>query len=603
MGSGAKERMRVVYDRSVPTPVRYEAEVELPELRRPVRSRPAIGANGMSGAANGSTSANGASDGASGRTDAGAHVPPVALHSPGAATGGETEVPVPHVEGGDSPTPLPRPLTTPSTTSGSFEALPFPIVAQRRAGAAVRAHVARDAVRVATWIASDVAVVSIVQLAFRAIRQSGLLGSGVGEFFRNLLPPGTLMPRQLLIAFACGFIVTGVYTATDQRRAELRVLGGTAVAFALIFWNQAWMHVDLVRSAAILGAMGLVSGLLILDRRLVARLLPMVESMRPQRARALIIGTPEDARSFRRRAPADEFPLHLVGYVRVDGYDDPASLGLVSHLTRIIASHRIDTVIICGERATHSAAELAWVAEQVGCQVFLMPSPVLADFDPSIAWHGGVPLVQLTRPSLHAGQLVLKRAGDVVASAVLMMVLAPVYAAIALAVKLASTGPILFRQVRVGAGGRHFTMYKFRSMVHDAEARRSELTGQSLYGDGRLFKVVNDPRITKVGRFLRQTSLDELPQLWNVLRGDMSLVGPRPPLPSEVALYDEHHYARFQMKPGITGPWQVSGRNKVTEFQQVVHLETAYMRQWSITKDVSILLRTIPAVFHAEGAL
>jgi exopolysaccharide biosynthesis polyprenyl glycosylphosphotransferase len=334
-----------------------------------------------------------------------------------------------------------------------------------------------------------------------------------------------------------------------------------------------------------------------------AHLLPLFPSVAPARARALIIGTADDGRTLRERVVAEDLEFDLVGYVRVDGFDDPGSLGIVSDLTRVIAGQRIDTVIICGEHATGaSAAQLVWTAEEAGCQVLLMPSPVLADFDPAIAWSGGMPLVQLTRPTLRGGQLVVKRAGDIVLSLALLIGVAPIGFLVALAVRLSSRGPIFFRQIRVGVGGRHFAMYKFRSMVLDAESRRAELMQQSVYEDGRLFKVVDDPRITTVGKWLRRTSLDELPQLWNVLRGDMSLVGPRPPLPSEVALYEEHHYSRFYMKPGMTGPWQVSGRNRVTDFKQVVGIETAYMRQWRLTRDLSILCRTIPAVFRSVGA-
>jgi Sugar transferases involved in lipopolysaccharide synthesis len=183
-----------------------------------------------------------------------------------------------------------------------------------------------------------------------------------------------------------------------------------------------------------------------------------------------------------------------------------------------------------------------------------------------------------------------------------MIVLGPMLVMIAAAIRLSSSGPILFRQTRVGLGGKPFKITKFRSMVHDAESKRSDLEGESLYTDLRLFKVKNDPRVTVVGAFLRRTSLDELPQLWNVLLGDMSLVGPRPPLPAEVDLYEEHHYTRFDVKPGMTGPWQVNGRNLITDFEEVVRLETAYIREWTIWKDLGLLLKTIPAVLYMRGA-
>ena len=181
-------------------------------------------------------------------------------------------------------------------------------------------------------------------------------------------------------------------------------------------------------------------------------------------------------------------------------------------------------------------------------------------------------------------------------------VLASVIVLVAAAVRLTSRGPILFRQVRVGLGGDAFTLYKFRTMVEDAESRQAEVASANQYADAPLFKVRGDPRLTPVGRFLRRSSLDELPQLVNVLRGEMSLVGPRPALPSEVARYQPHHFVRFEVLPGITGPWQVGGRNAITDFEAVVQLEAAYIRGWTVWRDLVILARTLPAVLSMRGA-
>jgi lipopolysaccharide/colanic/teichoic acid biosynthesis glycosyltransferase len=161
---------------------------------------------------------------------------------------------------------------------------------------------------------------------------------------------------------------------------------------------------------------------------------------------------------------------------------------------------------------------------------------------------------------------------------------------------------VFFRQVRVGLGGRAFSIAKFRTMRVGADDEVTQLRAQSIYSDGRLFKVREDPRVTRLGRWLRRTSLDELPQLLNVLRGDMALVGPRPPVASEVELYEEHHYARFDVKPGMTGPWQVSGRNEISDFEEVVKLETQYIREWTLLSDIVILARTVRAVFGMRGA-
>jgi len=203
---------------------------------------------------------------------------------------------------------------------------------------------------------------------------------------------------------------------------------------------------------------------------------------------------------------------------------------------------------------------------------------------------------------LRGRQLMVKRSLDLVVCGLGLAVLSPLFILIALAVYISSPGPIFFRQTRVGLGGRPFKITKFRSMVHDAEAQLDDLTPQSLYSDRRLFKVKDDPRVTRLGAFLRRTSLDELPQLWDVLVGEMSLVGPRPPLPAEVDLYEEHHYTRFDVKPGITGPWQVNGRNLITDFEEVIRLETEYIREWTLWKDLGLLLKTVPAVLYMRGA-
>jgi lipopolysaccharide/colanic/teichoic acid biosynthesis glycosyltransferase len=179
---------------------------------------------------------------------------------------------------------------------------------------------------------------------------------------------------------------------------------------------------------------------------------------------------------------------------------------------------------------------------------------------------------------------------------------APLFLLVSASIVLEDGFPVFFRQRRIGRAGRPFMILKFRSMVKDAEGRLEQLRRQSVYGDGRLFKVVDDPRATRVGRFIRRTSIDELPQLINVLLGHMSLVGPRPPLPSEVESYDDWHFSRFDVKPGITGPWQAGGRNSITDFEKVVQMENDYVRRWSVMEDLRILLRTIPVVLWGRGA-
>ncbi|MEI7473353.1 MAG: exopolysaccharide biosynthesis polyprenyl glycosylphosphotransferase [bacterium] len=182
-----------------------------------------------------------------------------------------------------------------------------------------------------------------------------------------------------------------------------------------------------------------------------------------------------------------------------------------------------------------------------------------------------------------------------------ILLISPILILIAILIKLDSQGPVFFKQKRVGLYGQDFYMYKFRSMKINAEADLEKLKGQNQTND-KMFKLKEDPRVTRIGRLLRKHSLDELPQLFNVLKGEMSLVGPRPPLPSEVELYDKWCYLRFATVPGLTGMWQVSGRSDITNFNKVVELDYKYIEEWSILLDFKILLKTIPVVFFGKGA-
>lgn len=199
------------------------------------------------------------------------------------------------------------------------------------------------------------------------------------------------------------------------------------------------------------------------------------------------------------------------------------------------------------------------------------------------------------------GAHVVKRALDVIGSSCALLALAPLFAAVALLIKLESRGPVFFPQVRVGRHGREFRMFKFRSMHLDAEARLKELLAKNQHRHGVTFKIKDDPRITRVGKWLRKFSIDEFPQFYNVLRGDMSLVGPRPPVPREVALYSLADRRRLAVKPGLTCIWQISGRSEI-DFHGQVQLDVKYIESRSLREDIKILCKTIPAVLSGTGA-
>lgn len=193
----------------------------------------------------------------------------------------------------------------------------------------------------------------------------------------------------------------------------------------------------------------------------------------------------------------------------------------------------------------------------------------------------------------------LKRLVDILGALVGLVITAIIAIPIAIAIQLDNPGPIFYSQIRCGVKGKPFRMWKFRSMIVEADRLQHLVSNQA---NGNIFKNKNDPRVTRVGRFLRRTSLDELPQFWNVLRGDMSLVGTRPPTLNEVMNYSTHHWERLRLKPGITGEWQVHGRSSVTDFEEIVRMDVAYQEKWSVAYDLQLILKTLKAVVNKEGA-
>ena len=222
------------------------------------------------------------------------------------------------------------------------------------------------------------------------------------------------------------------------------------------------------------------------------------------------------------------------------------------------------------------------------------------DFNVALDSMGDIPVISFYNNYYDYRKLLLKRLMDIVGSLVGIIFTILIGIIIAPPLLIESPGPLIFKQKRVGKNGRYFYMYKFRSMYVDAEERKAELMKQNEM-DGLMFKMENDPRVTKVGKFIRKTSIDEFPQFFNVLKGDMSLVGTRPPTLDEFVHYKSYHKRRLSAKPGITGLWQVSGRNDIEDFEDVVKLDLEYIDNWSLGLDVKILLKTVGAVFKHTG--
>ena len=319
----------------------------------------------------------------------------------------------------------------------------------------------------------------------------------------------------------------------------------------------------------------------------------------------LVVGTGQTARRFADRVERHrELGLRVVGHLAVaDGPEMVGGrpvLGSIDEIEDILHGQVVDEVAICLppeeiariEPITRLCEEEGKIVRiPVGDLGLTLAGGRLEEFD-------GVTILSLVYGPDRAVSLVVKRTLDLLLAAVALILLSPVFLALAVWILAMDGGPVLFRQVRVGLNGRPFMVVKFRTMVPDAEERLADLVELNEI-KGHAFKLTDDPRLSRTGRILRATSLDELPQLWNVLRGEMSLVGPRPPLPSEVAGYDIWHRRRLSMKPGITGLWQVAARRE-EDFDRWVELDLAYIDRWSVWLDLKIMLRTIPAMLQGR---
>ena len=329
-------------------------------------------------------------------------------------------------------------------------------------------------------------------------------------------------------------------------------------------------------------------------------------------ARAIVVGAPVDVEYVIRQIDRKNLSIYQVVGIATDTEHRPAltinsrSVPIISDLenvARSAAEHRVDAVIIAGQAGfgDHFIRDLGWDLEGTTAEL-VVASRLTNVAGPRIHFRPveGLPLMHVELPSYEGGKHVLKRALDVAASAIALLLLAPLLLVIAVVVYRDSPGPVIFRQERVGRAGKTFSMLKFRSMVATAESDLETLLDQN-EGSGALFKMRADPRVTRVGRVLRKYSLDELPQLLNILRGDMSLVGPRPPLPSEVETYGDRVHRRLYIKPGLTGMWQVNGRSNL-DWDESVRLDLYYVENWSIVGDLVIIWRTFKVLVNPVGA-
>lgn len=435
------------------------------------------------------------------------------------------------------------------------------------------------------------------------------------------MPPGVGAAGWLEFVVAPAIVVVwmallSAFRTRDPRIAGVggdeyrRVLTASLLTGASVAVVSYAVQVDLARGyIAIAFPLGLL--LLLAGRKGVRSVLARRRARGERLQGVLLVGDLDDVRYVGRRIAANPVAGYRVDAVLTDCVPagDDVALGaacipVVGGIDAVLdraRSAQVSAVVVAGAiRGGHERLRrLGWQLEELGVE--LVVSSPLADVASGRVHErpvDGLPLMHVETPDYRrrAG----KRLLDVVGATIGLVVLSPVLAAIALVITADDGGPVFFRQDRVGRGGREFSILKFRTMCVDAEARTAALQSSN-EGAGPLFKMKDDPRVTRVGAFLRKTSLDELPQLWNVLVGTMSLVGPRPALPREVALYEDFADRRLLVTPGITGLWQVSGRSDL-DWAEGVRLDLHYVENWSFLHDLVILARTIPSVLRSRGA-
>ncbi len=467
------------------------------------------------------------------------------------------------------------------------------------------------------WVLADAITVLVsAMLALAYERHTGTV-VGVRDFIHGTLirgrSLGVLLALLSVFTFALLIVSRRLHLYTPGRLASILHEQGASVRACLtcgllLTGTLYLIHAQDIPRSVVLITVGLVTVALSL-RRLIYRFMLYRRFDRGIGTRnALIVGTGPEAQALRRQLDSiRHLGYTFKGFIECVGEGNRAELncadvvGTTDTLFQHARRHFVDEIFFTTPTKGGVVKDMLEHARAHGIDLRVVP-----EMYDGLAWNspieyvGQFPTMPLHRGSVPEVRLLLKRLLDILLSSVGLVVLSPMLLAIAVAIRLDSPGPALYSSERVGKKGRGFSCIKFRTMVRDADLLRDAMMHMN-ERDGILFKVTNDPRITKLGRFLRKYSLDELPQLLNVLRGDMSIVGPRPPIASEVREYNLNHLRRLDVTPGITGLWQVVGRQDPS-FESYISLDVTYIENWSILLDLVIILRTIGVVFAGTGS-
>jgi exopolysaccharide biosynthesis polyprenyl glycosylphosphotransferase len=505
-------------------------------------------------------------------------------------------------------------LTSAPSLSSEAKVLPHPALQRRsalreRRPHAVRRHTGRVATRFAVLLAGDVVAVFLARAI--ALWLAAETVNGSLAYNGTPLAQGGTRFIFLGLLILTAIFATGGHSRHRALNLPLRLLVAV-VGAVLITWAGGIARgflPDLV--LPMVATTGTVWLSLYAVRQISEWILRDIWPGQRGAGVAILVGAPSRAGRYEHAVGAPGGDYMVAGYLATnpdnsagtDGYGEGDFLGTIDNLSAVIDSHHAEAVVVCADLPASRINDLIEECLRAGCQI-LFPARAVRVYGlrPILVWHHDQPFFELGSPVLKARALISKRIVDVIVSSVLLIVFSPLLLAIMIAIRLDSAGSPFFFQERAGLGGKRFRMIKFRTMRIGADEEKNNLAHLNHTGDRRLFKIPNDPRTTRLGRMLRRWSLDELPQLVNVLIGEMSLIGPRPFFESDFVQYEDHHFRRLDAKPGITGLWQVSGRSEVVDFEDVIFLDRQYIEQWSFWLDVSILFRTIPAVLRRTGA-
>lgn len=393
-------------------------------------------------------------------------------------------------------------------------------------------------------------------------------------------------------------IAVGAYKAGDDRRHYIRLVKAlTLGAFLLLFCAYFYQPSILLSRSRFLLFWGLSVAFVVTERFLVDCCINLLRQNGAARYSVFLIS---DDLNLKQSMKLIEQRNHY-NIVAVAGAE-ALDMEMRDETLELIRRLGIAEVFVSWE-AIKNRLYLCWQFRTAGVLLHVIPSELDLLFQGSKFWSlGNLPVLSFSPPLITRNDFWIKRALDFLAALLIVVLLSPIYLIIALLIKLDSPGAIFYRQTRVGLHNKTFEVWKFRTMVKDADKLQATLEAQNETQDGILFKIKRDPRITRVGQFLRRYSLDELPQIFNVLLGEMSLVGPRPLPMRDVEKFAQHHFVRHEVLPGITGLWQVSGRSDIFTFEEVLQLDLAYIQNWSLWLDLQILLKTIQVVLQKTGA-